>query len=107
MEILTNPNPFGPAPARKGKQLSFFGVVFTGLMVLFLAGILYFTQLTDFSSPQVTSSERMENLPTVQNTRVDALVASPSIGTTANMASHAMFAPLLGQQPASTPLIFK
>jgi hypothetical protein len=107
METLTNPHRFAPAPGGQGRQSSFFGAVFASLLVLFLAGILYFSHVTNFSSPQATSAPGFGNTPTVQDTKVDASVTGPSVGTTANLASHAMFAPLLGQQTATAPLIFR
>ncbi|WP_181306741.1 hypothetical protein [Rufibacter sp. XAAS-G3-1] len=107
METLTNPHRFAPAPGGQGRQSSFLGAVFASLMVLFLAGILYFTHVTDFSSPQSAPAERLENPPTVQDTGVDAPVTGPSIGTTANLASYSMFAPLLGQQADAAPMVFR
>ncbi|WP_205503621.1 hypothetical protein [Rufibacter psychrotolerans] len=107
METLTNPNLFGPAPAGKGNRSTFFGAVFAGLLVLFLAGMLYFSHLTDFSSPQVAPTGGVENPRTGQDAGVNQPVAGPSFGTTANLASHAMFAPLLQQQANATPLIFR
>ncbi|WP_207433501.1 hypothetical protein [Sabulibacter ruber] len=108
METLTKPNLFGPAPVGKGNRSTFFGAVFAGLLVLFLAGALYFFHLTDFSSPQVAPAQGIENpVTTGQGTRVGEPVAGPSIGTTADMASHAMFAPLQERQANAVPLILR
>ncbi|RNI23571.1 hypothetical protein [Rufibacter latericius] len=101
MELLTNPNRFAPVPGRHRGQFPFFGAIFAILLFLFVAGVLYFTHITDFSSPEVTSAGKMENQPTLQNTRVEALVAGTSIVTTANLVNHPVFAPLLKQQPTA------
>ncbi|WP_210462220.1 hypothetical protein [Rufibacter roseolus] len=106
METLTNHNRYAPAPGGQGRH-SFFGVVFAGFLVLFLAGVLYFTRLTDFSSPEVTSTQPVEDLPAAQEIKIDAAVTGSSVGTTANLAGHAMFAPLLGQPTNAAPLIFR
>lgn len=107
METLAKPNLFGPAPGGQGKPFPFFGAVFASLMVLLLAGILYFTHLTDFSSPLTTPAMQVENPPTVHNTASNTPVTGPAVGSTANIADHAMFAPLASQQADATPVIFK
>ncbi|KAA6431003.1 hypothetical protein ACD591_14205 [Rufibacter glacialis] len=110
MEPLTHPSPASAARQKK----SFFSVGFALLLLALLGGAMFLFKTT---SPQPATLDSTTSVaPATAGPEITAPRATdlpntaPSgqvMGTTADLASHPMFAPLQQQLPDSMPLIFR
>ncbi|KAA3440600.1 hypothetical protein [Rufibacter hautae] len=110
MEPITN---LSPAGAARQKKL-FLPIGFALLLLAILMGVMYLFRNATLQPTATNQPANVAPLPALPDITVPGETNLPDtdtsrqvIGTTADLASHPMFAPLQQQLPDSMPLIFR